>query len=121
MPYKKGFSLIELLIATIVLGIILSSGYLIFSLRLNMGSRVLAYSEAVNLANRLLEIRRASGESLSGQNLAKYVNSENYARYKYSLAEEAFNGTPLKKVSAVVIWEYPKGSKKEIRLVTLVE
>lgn len=112
---QKGISLIEVLILVVVIGIIFASGSSVFLRQINVGSDLITYSQAVNLANQLMEIRRVSGRFPNEKELEKSIKLD------FSVSEEKYGNTDLTKVIVKIKWYPSKEKERKIKLVSLMK
>ncbi|MFH1958274.1 MAG: type II secretion system protein [bacterium] len=119
---QKGMSLIELMILTSVIGIMFVSGARVFFRQLNAGSDIITYSQAVNLANQLMELRRCTGRFPNRRELQKYTPViKKSKKLDFSVSEENYKSTDLKKVTVEIKWRPSRGKERKIKLVSLME
>ncbi|MFH1353452.1 MAG: hypothetical protein ABIH68_07765 [bacterium] len=110
------------MILTSVMGIIFATGARVLFRQLSAGSDIITYSQAVNLASQLMELRRGTGRFPDRRELQKYTPiMKKSKKLNFSASEENYKNTDLKKVTVEIKWRPSRGKERKIKLVSLME
>jgi len=119
---QKGIGFVELLILVSVMGIMSAAGARVLFRQLNAGSDIITYSQAINLANQLMELRKGTGRFPDRRELQKYTSIiKKSKKLDFSVSEENYKNTDLTKVIVKIKWRSSRGKERKIKLVSLMK
>lgn len=111
---RKGFTLVELLAAILLLSIVAIAVMAIFHSSITNNQRAQLKNDAVNLAQSIIEEYRA-------RDFTDLVNETGHSdRYEYIVEVSDYEGEmEIKEILITVMWEF-RGTQSNVSLVTLI-
>ena len=113
----KGFSLAEMMAAVTIFGLGVLGTLEVFTVSLQSTSSSLNYTQAVMLAQSLMEETIAEGDLSEGETTGDF--GEGYPQHSWALEIVETDTSGLYQVTASVMWT-ERGKDKEFSLTTLV-
>ena len=115
--HTQGYSLVELVAATAIFGMGVLGAMELFTTCLQSTSASLGYTQAVLLAQAVLEEAIAGGDVMAGTDSGDF--GSDYPRHTWELEVEDTDQYGLMEVRVVVAWN-ERGREKAYTLTTLV-